>query len=150
MIVAKWLLLSVLALPLAEVVAFIAVATAWGFFQALGLLILGTVVGVMVLRHAGGSHIARVRTAMSQGGLTALQADGTGGLILLAGILLVIPGFITDALGLLVLTVPLWRMLTGPPAPPPRNDGVVDLEPEQWHRVEDPVLPDRRPNDPKH
>jgi hypothetical protein len=24
------------------------------------------------------------------------------------------------------------------------NDGVVDLEPEQWHRVPDPELPDRR------
>ncbi|MDO9412804.1 MAG: FxsA family protein [Pseudolabrys sp.] len=149
MIVAKWLLLSVLALPLAEAVAFIAVAAALGFFQALGLLILGTVAGVMVLRHAGGNHIARVRTAMAQGGLTALQADGTGGLILLAGILLVIPGFITDALGLLVLTVPLWRMLTGPPAPPARTDGIVDLEPEQWRRVDDPALSDRRPKDPQ-
>jgi UPF0716 protein FxsA len=151
--VAKWLLLSVLTLPLAELVAFIAVAAALGFFQALGLLILGTVAGLMVLRHAGGNHIARVRTAMSQGlntgGLTALQADGTGGLILLGGILLFIPGFITDALGLMVLTVPLWRMLTGPPAPPPRTDGVVDLEPEQWHRVEDPALQDRRPTDPQ-
>jgi UPF0716 protein FxsA len=150
MIVAKWLLLGVLALPLAEVVAFIAVAAAYGFFQALGLLILGSAAGVMVLRHAGGNHVARVRVAvnqgLNQGSFTALRTDSSGGLILLAGILLVIPGFITDALGLLVLLVPLWRAVNntlGRRAPPAQTDGVVDLEPEQWRRVDDPVLPRR-------
>jgi UPF0716 protein FxsA len=152
--VAKWLLLAVLALPLLEVAAFIAVASAYGFFQALGLLILGSLVGVMVLRHAGGNHIARVRMAVSEGlnqsSFTALQADSSGGLILLAGILLVIPGFITDGLALLVLLVPLCRALgdrLGLRAPPARTDGVVDLEPEQWHRVDDPVLPRRLPDE---
>ena len=156
MIVAKWLLLGVLALPLMEVAVFIAAAAAFGFFQALGLLILGCVAGVVVLRHAGGNHIARVRIAMSQGlnqsTFTALQADNTGGLILLAGILLVIPGFITDAVGLLVLLVPLWRALNGAlgrGAPPARTDGIVDLEPEQWHRVDDPALPRRRADGPE-
>jgi UPF0716 protein FxsA len=150
-IVAKWLLWAVLVFPLAELAAFAAVAVTLGFFQALGLLLLGSIAGVMVLRHAGGNHIARVRKAMSQGGITALQADGTGGLILLAGILLVIPGFITDALGLLLLLVPLWRSLTGtsgPGVPPARNDGIVDLEPEQWRRVDDPALPGRRRDEP--
>ena len=46
MIVAKWLLLAVLAFPVAELAAFVAVATALGFFQALGLLILGSLAGV--------------------------------------------------------------------------------------------------------
>ena len=153
---AKWLLLAVLVFPLAELAAFAAVAVAIGFFQALGLLILGSLAGVMVLRHAGGNHIARVRMAMSQGlnqgSFTALQADSSGGFILLAGILLVIPGFITDGLGLLVLLVPLWRTLNGRlgrGAPPARTDGVVDLEPEQWRRIDDPVLPRRRVDEPE-
>jgi UPF0716 protein FxsA len=84
---------------------------------------------------------------VNQGSFAALQADGTGGLILLAGILLVIPGFITDIVGLLLLLVPLWRAINhklGRAAPPVRADGVVDLEPEQWHRVDDPALPGRR------
>ncbi len=149
--VAKWLLLALLMLPLAELAAFIAVAAAYGFLAALGLLLAGTLAGVLVLRHAGGSHIARVRTAMSeglgQGRFTALQADGTGGLILVGGFLLVIPGFITDFLGLLVLLAVAWRSLSvslGRSAPPGRADGVVDLEPEQWHRVDDPALPNRQ------
>ena len=97
--VAKWLFLGVLAVPLAEVAVFIAVAAAFGFFLAVGLQVLATLGGIVLLRHAGGNHIARVRMAMNegvnQGSFAALQADGTGGLILLAGILLVIPGFIT-------------------------------------------------------
>jgi UPF0716 protein FxsA len=156
MIVAKWLLLAVLVFPLAELAAFAAVAVAIGFFQALGLLIVGTVAGVMVLRHAGGNHVARVRMAMKDGlnrnSFTAVQADRTGGFILFAGILLVIPGFITDVLGLLVLLVPLWRALNGRlgrGVPPQRADGVVDLEPEQWRRVDDPALPGRRRDEPE-
>jgi UPF0716 protein FxsA len=155
--VAKWLLLAVLVFPLAELAVFITVASAYGFFQALGLLMLGSLAGVMVLRHAGGNHIARVRVAMSQGlnqtTFTTLQADTSGGLILLAGILLVIPGFITDSLALLVLLVPLWRAVSGKlgyGAPPARTDGVVDLEPEQWHRVDDPALTGGRRDERDH
>lgn len=154
--VAKWLLLSLLALPLIELAVFIAVAAAIGFLLALGLLLGASLAGGFVLRHAGGNHIARMRGAMSQGlnreGYAALQANGTGGLILLGGFLLLIPGFITGALGLLVLVVPLWRSLNdalGRKPPTARADGVVDLEPEQWHRVDDPVLPDRQGEEPR-
>ena len=147
--VAKWLLLAVLMLPVMELAAFIAVAAEIGFLPALALIAAGSFAGMLVLRHAGGSHIARVRVALDQGSFTALQADDSGGLILLAGILLLIPGFITDALGLLLLAAPLRQALgaalrRGPAA---RSDGVVDLPPEQWRRVPDPELPDRRGDD---
>ena len=146
--VAKWLLLGLLALPLAELAVFIAVAAAFGFFMTVGLVLAGSLAGGLILRHAGGSHIARMRVAMNQGleqgSFTALRADGTGGLFLISGILLVIPGLITDFLGLVLLLVALWqgfRSGFGSGAPTARNDGVVDLEPEQWHRVDDPALP---------
>ncbi len=152
---AKWLLLALLALPIMELAAFIAVAGSIGFLWALLLVAATSLAGAMVLRHAGGNHIARVRVAMGQGlgqglgegGFSALQADSAGGLTLLAGILLLIPGFITDVLGLLLLLAPLRRVLGAllgrKPAPTPA-DGVVDLEPEQWHQVPDAALSDRR------
>src|SRR5450631_1335660 len=144
--VAKWLLLALLVLPLAELVVFILVASQIGFALALLLVLAGMLAGALVLRHAGGSHIARVRVALDQGSFTALQADGRGGALLLAGILLLIPGFITDALALWVLAGTLfWQH-----RPPARSDGVVDLEPEQWQRVPDSVLPDRREDDHNH
>jgi UPF0716 protein FxsA len=145
--VAKYLLLAVLALPLLELAAFIAVAGVIGFLWALMLVVATSMAGALVLRHAGGNHIARVRVAMADGGFTALQADSAGTFTLLAGILLLIPGFITDFLGLLLLLSPLRRLLgalLGLKAAPARADGVVDLEPEQWHQVPDAALTDRR------
>ncbi len=145
--VAKWLLLATLMLPLAELGAFIVVAAIVGFAWALLLVAAGSLAGAMVLRHAGGNHIARVRVALGDGGMTAMQADSDGFLVLLAGFLLLIPGFITDILGVLLLIAPARRALAnafGVQTAPPRGDGVVDLEPEQWRRVPDPELPDRR------
>ncbi len=141
--VAKWVLSGLLMLPFLELAAFIAVAAAVGFGWALALILASSLAGALILRHAGGNHVARVRVAISQGSLTALQADGSGGLILLAGILLLIPGFITDAVGLVVLTASFWRRTFSVNAANARNDGVVDLAPEQWHQIPDPTLPDR-------
>ncbi len=145
--VAKWLLLALLALPFMEVAAFIAVAQAVGFLQAVTLQIAISFAGALILRHAGGNHIARMGVALGDGSVSALQADSAGTFILFAGILLLIPGFITDVLGLLLLLSPLRRALAalfGVQQAPARHDGVVDLEPEQWHRVPDSTLPNRR------
>ena len=144
--VAKWLVLAGVGLPLAELAVFIMMAATIGFAWAFSLVLAGSLAGALVLRHAGGSHIARVRVALNDGNFTALQADSSGSLILLAGILLLIPGFITDILGLLLLIAPLRRALGAAfrrGQSGPRGDGVVDLPPEQWHRVPDPALPDR-------
>ena len=129
--VAKWLLLGLLALPLAELAAFVAAAAAWGFLPALALLIGLSMAGGVILRRAGGNHVQRVRMAMRDGfvrqDFTALSADVTGGLTLLGGFLLAVPGLITGAIGLLVLTVPAWRLLAGAlgrrPPPPGRSTG---------------------------
>lgn len=146
--VAKWLLLGLLALPLAELAAFIAAAAAFGFVPVLALVIGLSLAGGVILRRAGGHHIQRMRVAMQDGfarsNFTALNVDGTGGLTLLGGFLLAVPGLITGAIGLLVLLVPLVRAVRealgrSPPASP-APDGVVDLEPEQWRRVDDPRL----------
>ena len=149
--VAKWLLLAVLALPLMELAVFIAVAAMIGFGWAVLLVFAGSFAGVMVLRHASGGHIARVRVAVGEGRFTSLQADSEGMHTLLAGILLLIPGFITDVAGLLLLVGPLRRAVAaafgfGASA---RSDGVVDLEPEQWRRVGDPALPNRQEDEHK-
>ena len=144
--VAKWLLYALLLLPLAELAAFIAVAATIGFLWALALLVAGSFAGALILRHAGGNHIARMRVVLGDNRFTALEADSAGTLTLIAGFLLLIPGFITDVLAGLLLIAPLRRAFgaTLRRAAKPR-DGVVDLEPEQWRRVPDPALPRRDP-----
>lgn len=149
--VAKYVFLAVLALPFLELAVFIAVAHSIGFTFALMLIVAGSLAGSLVLRHAGGNHVARVRVAMGDGGFSAVQADGPGFAILFAGILLLIPGFITDAVGILLLIAPLRRALAslaGFDRARARDDGVVDLDPAQWHQVPDPALPRRRNDDP--
>jgi len=111
--VAKWLLLTLLTLPFLELALFVAVAAAIGFVWALGLVLAGSLAGASMLRSAGGTHIGRVRVALSEGSFTALQADSSGSLVLLAGILLLIPGFITDVIALFVLAAWLRRILSG-------------------------------------
>lgn len=140
-----------MALPLAELIVFIAVATAIGFGFAVLLVLAGSLAGGLLLRRLGGDHMARVRVAMNEGlgrtSFTALQADGPAAGTLLAGVLLLIPGFLTDVLALLLLVPPLRRSLIGRVAgraSQPGPDGVLDLDREQWRRVPDPELPDRR------
>ena len=126
--VAKWLLLAIVALPIAELAVFIAVAASIGFGWALLLVLATSMTGGLLLRHAGGSHIARMRVALnegmnrglSQGSFTALQADSAGSAILFAGFLLLIPGFITDVLALLLPLPPSDRESPPDPARPKR------------------------------
>ena len=141
--VAKWLLLTLLALPFLELALFVAVAAAIGFGWALGLVVAGSLAGAWMLRSAGGAHIDRLRVALGKGSFTALQADGNASLVLLAGILLLIPGFITDIVAFFVLAIWLRRTLVGVKSL--RSDGIVDLAPEQWHQVPDPSLPTGHP-----
>lgn len=143
--VAKVLLFVILALPFLELAAFIAVGTAIGFGWALILQLAASLLGLFLLRHAGGSHVTRVRAALAEGTFSSLSADSAGGLLLFAGILLIIPGFITDAIGLTLLPLAILGLGHRPSGGPP--DGVVDLEPEQWHQVPDPALDDRRNRD---
>jgi len=140
--VAKWLLLGVLALPVAELSLFAAVAAATGLLWA-AVLVAGTsLVGAMILRHAHGNHIGRIRVAMADGSFSALQADSLGAGTLVAGLFLIIPGFITDAIGVLLLLRSLAATVRrgGPQTAP---DGVLDLDPGQWQRNPHSPMPDR-------
>jgi UPF0716 protein FxsA len=143
----KWLLLIIVVLPFLELAAFVAVAVQIGLSAALLLLLASSLVGAVILRyapgfrHAGGHsvHVAsRLRSV-----LIAFGPDARPwALTLLGGFLLLIPGFITDVAGILLLMAALWRSLAAPS--PTRAEDVVDLEPEQWHRVPDPQLPPDR------
>jgi UPF0716 protein FxsA len=95
---------------LIEILAFIEVGQAIGWLLAV-LVLLGTsVLGAQLLRLQGRSAIARVSLAVSEHRAPARAAlDGLLGF--LGGVLLVIPGFVSDALGTLLL-LPPTRALT--------------------------------------
>jgi UPF0716 protein FxsA len=145
----KWIATGVLILPLAEIVAFIVVASQIGFAKAVVLLVLISFFGVLVLRHAGVGQMTRLRTATG-GDFRSIAFGGGSASTALGGILLVIPGFVTGLLGFLVI-VPAtrdWLVQTGlrlflnrPRQPPP---GTIDLTPDEWQSLPDREAPRRR------
>ncbi len=103
-------LLLLIAVPLIEVLAFVEVGLAIGWLWALALPITTSVVGVGIARREGRAAIREVRRAFSEGrppGAAAL--DGALGSI--GGLLLAVPGFLTDALGALLLLPPARRLV---------------------------------------
>lgn len=151
--VAIWLLTALFALPLAEVVAFVLVAIWIGFLWALLALIATSLAGALMLRFGGGGHVERVKVVLGPQRITALEADSAGTMYVLAAILLLIPGFITDVIGILLLIAPLRRLIGalllrafGASTGRPRDD-VVDLEPREWQQVPDRQLPDQSDNE---
>jgi UPF0716 protein FxsA len=146
----KALLIAVALLPVAEIATFILVARAIGSLGALALLLLATIAGVLLLRRAGRTRIARLRVALSDGRVDEIEVQSLGFVALLVGILLLVPGFLTDLAGLLLLIPAVRRGLgaaIGRAVLGRRARGrpeVVDLEQEDWRRVPDPQLERRR------
>lgn len=102
-------LLLFLLFPVLELYVFFKVSTAIGFFPALLLIIAGSALGVLVVRVAGLATALRARESLQRGELPA--EDMFHGLMLaLGGGLLLIPGFISDVIGLIVL-MPFSRRL---------------------------------------
>lgn len=102
-------LLLFLLFPVLELFVFVKVAGSIGFFPALLLIILGSMFGVFVLRVAGLATALRARESLNRGELPA-QTMLEGLMLALAGGLLILPGFISDVVGL-VLLLPFSRRL---------------------------------------
>lgn len=146
--VAIWLLIGLLALPMVEIAVFVTVAVWVGFNWALLGIVTGSLAGVLMLR-SGGAQIGQIRIVLGDRQMSALEADTGSMMFLVAGILLLVPGFITDLIGLVLLTKPVRRafaalILRAIRSPPQRGGGVVDLEPDQWRHVPPEKLSDRR------
>lgn len=91
--------------PIAELFVMVQVALWIGFFWMLLLLFVSAVAGVLILRHRGRVHWQRFRGAIGERRPPAREAfDGT--MITLGAVLLIIPGFITSLIGLLLLFPP--------------------------------------------
>jgi UPF0716 protein FxsA len=95
----------------AEIWVAILVAGAIGVLPMLLLLIAGWPVGLWALRSQGRIAWRRLSEAVA-GGRPPAREVLNGALVLLGGVLMMVPGFITDALGLLLL-LPPTRALAG-------------------------------------
>lgn len=151
-----WLFVIFVAVPIVEIALFIQVGGLIGLWPTLLLVLLTAVAGSILMRAQGLQALARLRGALAAGqDPTAPMAHGA--MILIAGVLLLTPGFFTDALGLSLLLPPvraaLIRRAAGRlsarmfafagPGPEPRRPAATDTLDGEYEVLDD-VPPSQR------
>jgi UPF0716 protein FxsA len=127
-----------LVVPIAELYVIVQFSQAIGFLSTLGLLIGISVFGGWLVRHQGIRVWQRFNQQLGAGKVPSREiVDGV--LLLFAGALLLTPGFLTDALGILLLLPPTRAVFRGVVLRrwKPERMGVIDVgsrepDPENW------------------
>ena len=144
-------LLLFVGVPLTELYFLIKVGSQIGAFPTIFLTIFTALLGGWMVRLQGFSTLLRVREAMERGEMPAIEML-EGAILLICGILLLLPGFITDVVGFIFLIPPVrrWLLTVGlqssgilrpmpgsPTEPPHRQQEVIEGE----YRREDDETP---------
>jgi len=103
-----WLFLLFVAVPIVEIALFIQVGGAIGLWPTLAIVVLTAVIGTSLMRAQGLMTLGRLQNALATGQNPA-DPMAQGAMILVAGVLLLTPGFFTDTVGFLLL-VPAIRV----------------------------------------
>ena len=99
------LVLLFLVAPLVELAVIVQVAATVGVLNTIGLLIAVSILGAWLARREGLVTLQRIQVALGRGEIPSREvADGA--LILLAGALMIAPGFVSDVVALLLLFPP--------------------------------------------
>ena len=158
-----WLLLAFIAVPMIEIALFIQVGGLIGLGWTLLVVLATAVLGTWLVRAQGAMALNNLRSSFNDlRDPTEPLADAA--MILIAGVLLLTPGFFTDAIGFALLTPPLrhaaflWlrrnvkvasfsmgsaEMRQGQPRGRPARDDVID---GTYHEVETPKRPTHTPS----
>jgi len=151
------LILLFVVVPIAELYVIVQVGEAIGALPTIALLIADSIFGSWLLRAQGRAVWRRFRTTLATGRPPARETVD-GALVILGGALMLAPGFITDAFGILLLLPPTRaavrrmivrharsRLLIGlagaagaPPRPRTRQDYDVDATARE---TDPPILP---------
>lgn len=107
---AALVLIALILMPFAEIAAFIQVGERFGVGPTLAVVALAAAAGVLVLRHQGLATVRQVRESLDAGRFPVAELFD-GACTLVAGALLVIPGFVTDALAVVLFLPPVRRWL---------------------------------------
>ena len=152
--------LALLVVPVVEIAAFIVIGDAIGLWPTLLMILVTAVLGTILLRRQGLALFAQMRREMDAGRVPARElADAA--MLLAAGILLLTPGFVTDAIGFALFLPPVraairtfvtsrvrvvgpggmdMGAMMGRTTRSPRNDDgpVVDLDANDYATTEKP------------
>ena len=103
-----------LALPLIEIAGFVIVGREIGALATIGLVLATSILGGVLLRVQGFGTLARIRATVDSGGSPGRELVH-GVMIMFAGFLLLLPGFFTDIIGIILFIPPVreaaWRLI---------------------------------------
>lgn len=106
------LFVLLLAIPIVELYVIVQAAQEIGILSTLALLVMISASGAWLLKQQGTATWKRLRETTARGEVPTKQVTD-GALILLGGALLLTPGFVTDAVGLLLLLPPTRGVIKG-------------------------------------
>lgn len=108
-----WIVLLLIVAPILELYVAIQVAQVIGGWETIGLLLLMGVVGGWLLKQQGLAALARISAAVAENRAPAKEmVDGL--LILVAGALMLAPGFVGDVIALVLLLPPSRALVRAP------------------------------------
>ncbi|MCC3303957.1 FxsA family protein [Sneathiella sp. HT1-7] len=103
-------LAALIGIPLIEILVFVQVGSEIGALNTVIITIVTALIGVFLIRIQGLGVLMRARAALDRQE-TPVNEIFEGIFLALAGLFLIIPGFVTDAIGFLLLIPPLRRAL---------------------------------------
>jgi UPF0716 protein FxsA len=103
----RWLILLLLAIPLADALFLVVVADAVGWQVTVALVVLTALVGTLLVRAEGRHTVRKIQRRLQRGEIPTDQLLD-GALLIAAGAFLLTPGLVTDTIGFL-LAIPLTR-----------------------------------------
>lgn len=106
----RFLLLPFIIFPIIEMLVLIKVGSAIGALNAVALVFLGAIVGLQVIRQQGFSTMVKAQQKIAAGELPANEMV-EGFMIAVGGALMLVPGFVTDFMGILLLIPPVRRFI---------------------------------------
>lgn len=106
-----WIVLGLLALPLVEIGLFVTLGAKLGLWLTLGWVVLTGVLGVLLLKSMALAGGETLRRGFQEGLQDPLSPLAHRALVGVAAVLLILPGFFTDALGLVLLLPPVRAVI---------------------------------------
>ena len=108
---AIFLLLGMILIPIIEIAVLIEAGGQIGVWPTIGAVILTAFIGTILLRQQGLATYHKVQKSVEQN-QSPMEGVFNGMCLLIAGALLLTPGFVTDAVGFL-LFIPIFRTILG-------------------------------------
>jgi UPF0716 protein FxsA len=134
--------------PLIEIAFFVIIGNAIGLWPTLAGVLVTAVIGSLVLRMQGMAVFNEIQTQMARGQMPA-RAMGDAALIGAGGLMLLLPGYFSDLIGILLLLPPVRNLIYAflksrirvvpvagfsQPQRPQDQPGVIDLDDDDYRQ----------------